>query len=510
MTTDPSRAAPTIPLRNLLDPLPREAFGPAQARHLLRRAGFGGTEIQINTLVSWGLDEAVDHLVDFESVPNEPDEHDLFNKDIMRPLSLEDQRVIRTARQRGDEDTVARFRDQRQAAQRSDRQQMAQIRRWWIQRMIQTPRPLEEKLTLFWHGHFATSYRSVEDSYHMYMQNRMFRGNAKSYPRLLAGIIRDPAMLRYLNNNQNRRQSPNENLARELMELFSLGEGNYTERDIKEGARALTGYTYEDDAFVFRENMHDSGPKQVLGVRDRVDGDGFVSAILRHQACAPFIATRLYRFFVADVAAQPRDLTGTDLACVKMLADRITRERYDLAPVLKTLFKSRHFYSDEVAHSKIKSPAELVVGAVRTLGVPARDLNTMADAMERMGQNLFFPPSVKGWDGGRSWINTATMFARQNTLAYLITGAQPGSPARRAIAGDYDPRSVVPMLVEPGRPADTREIVGRLMDLAMGRRDEHAMETLARTVETSDNPTAQPALAALMLLITAMPEYQLC
>lgn len=510
MPTETNRNEPTVPIRNLLDPLPREAFGPVQARHLLRRAGFGGTEIQINTLVSWGLDEAVDHLVDFENIPSEPDALDLFNKDLIRPLSDEEQRMLRTARQRGDENVVARFRSQRQAAQRSDRQQMTQIRRWWIQRMIQTPRPLEEKLTLFWHGHFATSYRSVEDSYHMYMQNRMLRGNALSYPRLLAGIIRDPAMLRYLNNNQNRRQSPNENLARELMELFSLGEGNYTERDIKEGARALTGYTFDDDAFVFRENLHDNGPKQVLGVRDRVDGDGFVAAILRHQACAPFIAARLYRFFVADVAAQPRDLAGAHLACVKMLADRITRERYDLAPALKTLFKSRHFYSDAIVLNKIKSPAELVVGAVRTLGVPARDLNTMADAMERMGQNLFFPPSVKGWDGGRSWINTATLFARQNTLAYLITGAQPGSPARRPIADDYDPRAVAPMLVEPDAPADAREIVGRMMDLAMGRRDERAIATLAETIETSDNPTAQPALAALMLLITAMPEYQLC
>lgn len=510
MTIQPSPTSPPIPVRALLDPIAPEAFGPDQARHLLRRAGFGGTEIQVNTLVSWGLDEAVNHLVDYENVPSEPDTIDLFNKDLIRPASRAEQDMLRTARQRGDEDTVARFRNQRQAAQRSDRQQMAQIRRWWIQRMIQTPRPLEEKLTLFWHGHFATSFRGVEDSYHMYMQNRMFRGNALSYPRLLAGIIRDPAMLRYLNNNQNRRQSPNENLARELMELFSLGEGNYTERDIKEGARALTGYTYEDDAFVFRENLHDNGPKQVLGTRDRVDGDGFVTAILRHQACAPFIATRLYRFFVADVPAQPRDLKANHRACVTMLADRITRERYDLAPVLKILFKSRHFYSDAIVHNKIKSPAELVVGAVRTLGVPARDLNTMADALERMGQNLFFPPSVKGWDGGRSWINTATLFARQNTLAYLITGAQPNSPARRAISGDYDPRSMMPMLVEPGKPTDTREIVGRLMDLAMGRRHENAIGTLTETIESSDNPTAQPALAALMMLITAMPEYQLC
>jgi uncharacterized protein (DUF1800 family) len=342
----------------------------------------------------------------------------------------------------------------------------------------------------------------------------MFRGNAKSYPRLLRGIIRDPAMLRYLNNNQNRRQSPNENLAREIMELFSLGEGNYQERDIKEGARALTGYTFEDDTFIFRQEQHDAGAKFILGSRGAINGDGFVDVLLRHQACAPFIAARLYRFFVADVASQPRDLTGQDLLVVRLMAERLKRDQYEIGPTLKQLFRSRHFYSDAVVGQKIKSPAELVVGAVRTLGVPARDLRQLNDAMDRMGQNLFFPPSVKGWDGGRAWINTATLFVRQNTLAAMITGQQPNARAPgggvNRIGGDYDPRSVLPMLIDPDRPTDPETIVGALLELALGHRDPRAVETLASAPMVRNAPDARPVLAGLMALITALPEYQLC
>lgn len=491
----------TLNPRTALDPLPAEAFGPAQARHLLLRAGFGGTDEQIRALVAWGIEAAVDHLVDYESIPVEPDAADAFDHNIMRPSTPAENLALRNARQRGDEEAVAQYRLQRQRAQRDDRRQMSEIRSWWLGRMIQTPRPLEEKLTLFWHGHFASSYRAVEDSYHFFQQNRLFRGNALSFPRLLRGIIRDPAMLRYLNNNQNRKSSPNENLARELLELFSLGEGNYTERDIKQGARALTGYTYTDDTFVFRENLHDNGVKQILGVQGSLDGDGLVNAILRHQACAPFIATRLYRFFVADAPAHPRDLVGDHQTFVRAMGARLDKERFELAPVLKAVFRSNYFYSDAVVGQKIKSPAELVVGAVRTLGVPAINLNQLAEAMERMGQNLFMPPSVKGWDGGRAWINTATLFARQNTLAGLIATTRPAP---------YDPRSVMPMLVEPGRPADPREIAARLLELAVGRRDPHAVEVLARAAEKHDDPAARPVLANMMTLITAMPEYQLC
>lgn len=498
------------PARELLAPLSAEEFGPVQARHLLWRAGFGGTPEQIDTMVAWGLEKAVDHLVDYQDIPTEPDGRDEFDKDIMRPPTPEERDMLRRARQRGDEDLVNQFREARQRAERSDRKQMGDVQRWWLKRMIQTPRPLEEKLTLFWHGHFATSYRSVEDSYHLYMQNRMLRGNALSYPALLRGIIRDPAMLAYLNNNRNVKSDPNENLAREIMELFSLGEGNYSEQDIKEGARALTGYTFEDDAFIFRENQHDNGAKQVLGFRGMANGDDFVNAILRHRACGPYMATRLYRFFVADVPGHPDQLDGVHKQFVVKLAARLERERFELGPVLKDLFKSRYFYSDAVVRSKIKSPVEMIVGAVRTLGVPARDLGVLTNSLEKMGQNLFYPPSVKGWDGGRSWINTATLFARQNTMVYLVSGRLPQGKDALAKLGDYDPRRAFTMLHEPGETPTARETVSRLLDAAIGDPDPVALQALTEAAETNGGIENQNVLAGLVLLITSMPEYQLC
>lgn len=507
MTTTAESSAQ--PARNPLASLPADGFGPREARHLLLRAGFGGTEAQIDTVVRWGLDRAVDHLVDYDDIPADPDARDAFDHDIMRPLSRSERVQFAAARQRRDEDTLARFRQRRQQAQRDDRRQMADVRRWWLARMIATPRPLEEKLTLCWHGHFATSYRSVEDSYHLYMQNRLFRANARSFPSLLRGIIRDPAMLKYLNNNQNRRASPNENLARELLELFSLGEGHYSERDIREGARALTGYTFEDDAFVFDHNRHDKSTKAIFGRMANFDGDGFVNAVLSHNACAPFVANRLFRFFVADGPAHPGDLEGDQLAFVRALSERVRRDRYELGPALKLVFRSRYFYSDAVVGQKIKSPTELVVGAVRTLGVPARDLDTLLDAMDRMGQNLFQPPSVKGWDGGRAWINTATLFARQNVLAYLITGRRPTGRNRPA-ADDYDPRDALGPLAGPGQRPDPRAVAGRMLALALGRTDERRAETIGDALGALPDPTDRAALAGAMALITALPEYQLC
>ena len=167
--------------------------------------------------------------------------------------------------------------------------------------MISTKRPLEEKLTLFWHGHFATGYRTIENSYHMYLQNMFFRNNAMGNFKddLVLGIIHDPAMIKYLNNDQNRKQAPNENLARELMELFTLGEGEgYSEDDIKEGARTLTGYNIEDDEFAFRARQHDTGRKRIFGRSGEYDGDDFVNLIFTRRNASIFIIEKLYKFFV--------------------------------------------------------------------------------------------------------------------------------------------------------------------------------------------------------------------
>lgn len=497
-----------------LAPIRDEEFRFSQARHLLLRAGFGGTEEQINLIAQWGPERAVDHLIDFDEIPSEADSADAFDRDIMRPLSESDQRMLRQARISRNESVVEQFQKQRMAAQRKDRAQIREIQQWWLTRMIQTPKPLEEKLTLFWHGHFATGYRTIEDSYHMYAQNRMFRANALgNFGQLLRNIIRDPAMLRYLNNNQNRKSDPNENLARELMELFSLGEGNYTENDIKNGARALTGYTYNDDEFSFERNRHDQTIKRILGVSGNLDGDGFVNAILRSRACPAFIATKLYRFFVADVSMDIKEMPSASRQFIAKIADQLARANYELKPVVRKMLLSRHFYDESVMKNKIKSPAELVVGSVRSLNAPTRDLRVLVEAMTQMGQSLFAPPSVKGWDGGRAWISTATMFTRQNTLVYLLTGRLPTGFNPIGMTQTFDARALVRSLnnpsssVTPSRTLIASDLLRAVLDV----RDEQLAERIAlATAENKRDADDPRTLTEMLTLITSLPQYQLC
>ncbi len=496
-----------------LTPLPEEEFGYEQARHLLWRAGFGGTPEQIELLARWGLDRAVDTLIDVHETPVEPVREDLFDKDIMRPASASERRAYRAALRQGDEETVARFRAERQRRQRSDRRQMRRIQAWWLERLIETPRPLEEKMTLFWHGHFATSYRKIEDSWHMFRQNQFFRAHALgNFGDLLFGIIRDPAMIRYLDNQASRAGAPNENLARELMELFSLGEGNYSEQDIKEGARALTGYTYEDDEFVFNENNHDKGSKTILGMRGPLDGDDFVRAILQRRECSQFMARKLYRFFVHDVAMDPHACDRDTNRYIGQLAQVMLRSRYEIAPVLRAIFRSAHFYHPSIMGEQIKSPVQLVVGAARSLLTPTRDLYVLLDALDLMGQALFYPPSVKGWDGGRAWINTSTMFVRQNTLSYMLTGTMPQGHDRSGEEERYDGEALLGSLLsaQPDARGDPARVVDYLLRFTIGRSPSSARQELEAFVRAHGGRVTGDILTGLLLLITAMPEYQLC
>ncbi len=504
--------APDHPSEDSLAPIKDEDFGYEQARHLLLRAGFGGTDLQIRTLAQWGPEKAVEHLVEYGTIPAIADREDEFDSTIIRPLNDEERQTLARARSRQDEDTIARIRLLRQRAQRDDRRQMREIQRWWLTRMVQSPRPLEEKLTLFWHGHFATSFRITEDSYHMYAQNRMLRTNASgNVSDLLRGIITDPAMLRYLNNNQNRKSSPNENLARELLELFTMGEGNYGERDIKEAARALTGYTYQDDSFVFNTNQHDGGSKTILGIRGTLDGDGLVNAILRQRACSEFLSAKLYKFFVRDIPLEARGNDSATRKAVLDLANTMRRVKYELRPVLKRLFMSRHFYDPANIGTKIKSPAELLVGAVRSLNVPVRDMGIVTDAMDLMGQSVFYPPSVKGWDGGRAWINTATMFVRQNTLVYLLTGELPSRTNLLKESHHVNAMALVPCLNNPDIPDPSDDqIVRELAMFTLGFSNNELVETVVRGSAVNDSMRSERAVTRALVMLTSMPEYQLC
>lgn len=502
---------PTVP--GHLRPLNPDAFGYDQARHLLWRAGFGGTPYQIQTLASWGPERAVDHLLDYDDIPYESDETSEFDAGIIRPYNQEERAMLSNARRAQDEDALARLRLQRQQRQREDRRQIREVQRWWLRRLIESPRPLEEKMTLFWHGHFATSYRTIEDSYHMYEQNRLFRRNALgNYGELLHQIIRDPAMIAYLDNNDSRVGRPNENLARELMELFSLGVGNYTEGDIKEGARALTGYTFQDDQFVFVERNHDKGDKRILGRRGNLNGEDFVNAILDERSCSRFISNKLYDFFVMSLPEDDSQIDPNTKRVLRDLASTFARHDYDVKPVLRRLFLSEHFYAPTVMNEQIKSPTQLVVGAVRSLNTPVRDLSTLLDAMDLMGQHLMFPPSVKGWAGGRSWINTSTLFVRQNVLAFLLTGKRTRGYDAAANVEVFNPEPLLDALskADPGAEQDPDRVIRYLLRFTVGTDPAHATRTLKAFIDDNGGRVTPGAVTGMLLLITAMPEYQLC
>jgi uncharacterized protein (DUF1800 family) len=508
----PRPAAPRG-VNNSTAPINKKDFGFEEARHLLWRAGFGGTAEQVQLLVRWGPEKAVDTLLDFETTPADPVKADTFNKDIMRPVSDDERRMQRQAASARDEETLAKLRLERQNAEQLDREQMREIQRWWLKRMIESPRPLEEKLTLFWHGHFATSYRTIEDSYHMFRQNQMFRKHAAgNFGQLLFEIIRDPAMLAYLNNNQSRKGRPNENLAREIMELFSLGVGNYSEGDIKEGARALTGYSFRDDEFTFEKNNHDTGVKNILGQSGAMDGDGFVKVILENPACARFIATKLYRFFIHDFPSGSERLDAAAQPVIRDIESALLSARYDLKPALRRIFLSQHFYDPAVRTEQIKSPVQLVVGAIRSLNTPPRDLSLLADAMNMMGQNIFFPPSVKGWDGGRGWINTSTMFIRQNTLVFLLTGKRPQGRDALADKERLDAQKLLVQLSDafPGTSStNSASVLDALLRFTVGRTDPGGRDVLERFMAAHNGQLDQNTMTELLMLITAMPEYQL-
>ncbi len=494
----------------LLKPIRSSEFGFWQAYHLLNRAGFGGTPDQVQLLADWGVEKSVEHLVAFADTTPLEWPKDRFDSTIMSPLSPEQRAVFAAARENQREDIVEEFRQRRQERQRTDRRQVRDMQKWWLGRMIETPRPLEEKMTLFWHGHFATGYRKIENSFHMLQQNQLFRKHATgNFGDLCFQIIRDPAMIAYLDNNRSNRQSPNENLARELMELFTLGEGQvYREQDIKEGARALTGYTFRNNAFFFNERLHDDQPKRIFGKSGNFDGDDFVRLILSRPETSHFIAWKLYRFFVNDLPAGP---DKTQQAFIKALAIFIRKSKYDLAPVLTTLFRSQHFYDATNANAQIKSPVQLVVQCARSLKTPIMDINVLVEACDLMGQNILEPPSVKGWNAGRAWINTSTLFVRQNIITHLLTGKMPNGYSNPAKFGQFDPMPLLKSLGDSPGGYSIEQAIEYLAHFTFGQKpssgrlkplvdfgSEHGMQ-MDKTIATG-----------VLCLISAMPEYQLC
>jgi uncharacterized protein (DUF1800 family) len=435
MTEPP--ASPQTSINNAAKEQPRRGGGPAQwaedltpiaaadwsfdrAAHLLERAGFGGTPEEIARLAAMSPQAAVAALVDYHAVAN--DHLAPFERSDVWDPSLRDfpvSRVAATERaQKTGEAMGVRIKPagERRLQPVVDRffywlratvLETRRLAHWWADRMVATNRPLQEKMALFWHGHFATGEEKIRDYRKMEQQLALFHRRATgSFRELLVDVARDPAMLAYLDAAQNVKGAPNENFAREVMELFTMGVGHYSERDIREAARAFTGWIDDDLAFKLDAGKHDNGQKTFLGRTGNFDGVDILAIILEQKVTAEFIAGKLYRFFVREEISEPLQAR---------LGAILRDNNYEIAPLLRTLFLSRDFYSAPSFGTRIKGPIELVVSSYRKLGVKRLpgipDLNVVS---RELGQILLNPPTVAGWAQGRTWITPGLLLARGN------------------------------------------------------------------------------------------------
>ena len=299
----------------------------------------------------------------------------------------------------------------------------AELRAWWLLRILQTPHPLQERLTLFWHNHFATSNAKVRNLHYMLGQNQLLRRNSLgSFRTMLTEISKDPAMMIWLDTSLNKKGTANENYSRELMELFSLGIGHYTEQDVREGARAFTGWEIKRDKFSFNASEHDDGSKKYLGQEGKFGGEDIVRICLEQDAAAWFITGKLFRFIVSETIAPSREL-------LEPLAVRFRQSDCNLRELVETMLRSNLFFSPAAYRTQVKSPVDFAVGIVRALEGHVGAI-PLADALEGLGQRLLSPPSVKGWPGGTVWINSTTLLLRHN-LALNLTSTGDNRFGRR-------------------------------------------------------------------------------
>ncbi len=362
-------------------PSAQEPWDERRAALLFRRAGFCASATQLKDASKLPVSKAIDQLCTESAI----------DRAAMDTFEAESEVLGSAVRATGD---------------------AKQLTTWWLHRMLMSPRPLLEKMTLLWHGHFATGAEKVLDLELMYQQNQLLRTHAMGDFRAMThGISKDPAMLIYLDSVSNRKAHANENFARELMELFCLGEGNYTETDVQQLARCFTGWEIRRRQFRFNSYQHDTGIKTLFGQKVE-SGEAAVDLVLDHPQLPYFVVGKLFRFFVCDEPAPPR-------ALLEPLARQFAAEKLHLAGVVRTLLHSRLLLSGWSAGRKIRSPVELAIGFLRTME-GTTNMHVLSDRLREVGQALFYPPNVKGWDGGRAWVNSSTLVGRANLIHQVV------------------------------------------------------------------------------------------
>jgi uncharacterized protein (DUF1800 family) len=445
--------------------------------HLYRRAGFGATRDQLEAALARGYEASVDELLHPENAP---------------PL---------------EEDLIYRYWPDMKESRQIDPAQSL-----WVFRMINTHRPLEEKMALFWHYLFATGFGKLNHAKVMTNQVATFRKHALGdFRTLLVDVSKDPAMIFWLDNHTNTKRVHNENYGRELLELFSMGIGNYTEDDVKNCARAFTGWTLKptipaaqpygrfDWEFEFRPDLHDYGEKEFLGERGNFDGTDIIDIIVRQPSTAHFVAVRLYTYFVSDTP---------DLGAIEELASVYTATNYDIRAMLRWLLLSDYFRSDKAYFAKVKSPAEHVVGIMRLVEdftFPKHGIRDISLECRYMGQDLLNPPSVEGWHVGKEWIDTGILVERINFAATQVGDIdKPGIRKiidRLRALGELTPAQLVDACADLIGPLRLRNATREaLIDFA---------ERGGNLVLTPGDREAEQRVGAMLSMIVATREFQL-
>jgi uncharacterized protein (DUF1800 family) len=436
--------------------------------HLYRRAAFGARHAELEAGLKAGPESLISQLLKGGSGQKEFD-------DEMSALAR----------------NIARYND------------AAHLPAWWLARMLHGPHPLQEKITLFWHNHFATSYGKVQSAQFMLGQYELMRRHALgSFAEMLREMSGDPAMLIWLDGRDSKKGNPNENYGRELMELFSLGIGHYTEKDIREAARAFTGWEIQGTKAVFNSKQHDDGVKAVLGQKGKWKADDIVRICLEQKSAAPFVVGKLYRFLISETVGPTPEL-------LEPLAKSFRASGYEFGALVKTMLSSNLFFSPLVYRTRIKSPVDFVLNIVR--GLEGKIGTTaLAQSLAELGQNLFSPPSVKGWDGGKSWLNGQTLLFRQN-LALALSSTQdvrfgrrcdPAAAARKY--GKQTDAELVDFFLRLFFQGDvSAEARMRLLDY-----QRHAHK-LPAPVYWSEQDIADQRIRSLCHLVLTLPEFQL-
>lgn len=472
-----------------------------KVKHLYNRAGFGISYPDLNKLSKKNINKVVDGLL---QEPNKDGAITLANDFESRRQMLVQAGLYAKKDPTDDEKKMRREIVQMQNAVSRD------LNIAWVSKMINTDSPLQEKMTLFWHGHFAC--RNSNPMYAQQLNNIQRQHGLGSFRMLLLEVSKSPAMLQYLNNQQNKKGKPNENFARELMELFTLGRGNYTENDIKESARAFTGWTYDKDGtFFFRKNQHDDGTKTFFGKIGNFEGENIIDIILDKPETATFISRKIYKFFVNDTPNEEH---------VKELANHFYNAKYDISEMMRKLFTADWFYSPENVGTKIKSPAEFLIGLSREFFVTYNKPQVLIQLQSSLGQYLFNPPNVAGWPGGQSWIDSSSLMLRMRIPSLVLNDGEidfsgKADPEDEAvIAMSRTATTMANNTKKPKTYVNAQADWPKFLDTLPKELTPVELTEFLLQPKLNDKITRMVAdnkgLRSTAIEITSMPEYQLC